>query len=300
MWRTAILIGLLFASLPCSSTLANEPLSRETYLAIVKLEQETGAKVTGESWPDSPADGDTVAKRNIWGSSFNIDVRAELYIGAAPLLLPEKARQADYRAPLIPAGRYLAILSDAGNRLTEIEWYSERSGKSWCIPPEVVRKFAEDLTLDLFSIAPDGARCIDGSGLTKAKQEATANSNSRTLVVADLIQQEDTGICDPESGLCFYSVVKGRLSNVREISGTPVKSSIDVKYWFHGVLKGHPTIAMVIWPSQDGSFEGTRPITKDRGAYCFEQSWFYPAQDGMPIPRKAWRNDYNEICFRAY
>jgi hypothetical protein len=125
-----------------------------------------------------------------------------------------------------------------------------------------------------------------------------ARTSPYSLILGKLLSQKSTELCDTED--CWNIMMEGRMQVQDNYAGMPVTGPITVRYWAHAQYIGQPVVAGLFAKGEDGIYHSSmRTFFPQRGQTCVDESWFYPARDGMAVPREARRTSDGDICFRV-
>lgn len=276
---------------------AAAPAEPTRLLAIVDLEAREQAS-------DQPPKPECPELAERWSSCFNwragrmVEARTILVFGKAPDRLYSQFHLPGFDGRALRKGRYLVEYRPVAEGYEgQIVALSTKSGGGWCMPEAT---FGPDMPKPAEGTTAAGQWCIATgkvARLVAEGQREAARTSPYSLVLGKLLSQKFTDLCDTED--CWNMVVEGRMQVQDNYAGKPVTGTITVRYWAHAQYVGKPIVAGLFAKGKDGLYRSPmRTFFPNREQVCLDESWFFPARDGMAVPREARRTPDGDICFR--
>lgn len=277
---------------------AAAPAEPTRFLAIVDLD----AREQATKSPPKPTCRDLDERTGYcidWRADRMVQARTILVFGQAPDRLYNQFHLPDFDGRALRKGRYLVEYRPvSGGYEGQIVSLSAQSEGGWCMPEAT---FGPDLPKPMEGTSANGQWCIAGgkvASLVAEGQRGATRTSPYSLVLGKLLSQKSTGLCDTED--CWNSVIEGRMQVRDNYAGKPVTGTITVRYWAHAHYYGKPVVAGLFAKGEDGKYHSPmRTFRVNRGQVCLDESWFYPARNGMAVPREARRTPDGDICFRV-
>jgi hypothetical protein len=276
---------------------AAAPAEPTRYLAIVDLEAREQA--TKPPPQQGCRDLDTRTGNCIdWRTDRMASARIVLVFGQAPVRLFSQFHLPDLDGRALRKGRYLIEYRPVTEGYeVQVVALAAQAGGRWCMPEAT---FGPDLPKPAEGTSANGQWCIAKgkvASLVAEGQRQASRSSPYSLILGKLLTQQSTDICDTED--CWNLVMEGRMQVHDNFAGKPVTGTITVRYWAHANYVGKPVVAGLVARGEDGRYHSPmRTFVPEREQVCLDESWFFPARNGMAVPKAARRTPDGDICFR--
>jgi hypothetical protein len=286
-------IGAL-AALALAAAAPTEPAR---FLAIVDLDSREQALD-----PPPKQDCRELATRTVscieWREGRMVNARIVQVFGQAPVRLFSQFHLPGLDGRALRKGRYLVEYRPVTEgHEGQIVSLSAQTAGSWCMPQAA---FGPDLPQSAEGTSVAGQWCITSrqvARLVAEGQRQASRTSPYSLILGKLLSQQSTEICDTED--CWNSVTEGQMQVQDNFAGKPVTGTITVRYWAHANYVGKPVVAGLFAKGDDGRYHSPmRTFFPEREQVCIDESWFFPARNGMAVPRAARRTPDGDICFR--
>lgn len=233
-----------------------------------------------------------------WRAKRSVAAKVVYGFGIRPRNLFSSLHLPDLDGRALARGRYLVAyrLVNEGYE-GQIVAIAPESAGAWCLPNAAI---AANPPAAGQGKHADGSWCVrrgEVARLVRDGQREAVRSSPYSLILGKLLSQRSTGLCDTE--YCWNSVTEGRMQVQDNFAGRPVTGSITVQYWAHAYYVGKPVVAGLFAKGDDGRYHSSmRTFIPEREQVCIAESWFFPARNGMAVPREGRRTPDGDVCFR--